>query len=333
MGRSATVFGLDVTAEFELPFLRDSAAAPTGRPLHIALSAGADESRSWPATAAIVCDQREPGGAINFRIETHPGAGFLIWGPRYGRHYLTADGRGVLCDPQSSSEIAWQRLLIAQVLPFAAALQGLEVFHASAVSTPAGAIALLGPSGAGKTTLAIELCRMGAVFLADDVVALERAGDGLLAHPGTPVAGLASGGEHERPRGGSAGPDPIRTGPIGRVLASDARECLVLMRGADAPAPLAALFLLERTGRPRGLPGAAPTPVSADGARFEALGDARELLSATFNSVLIDGERLHRLLDVCALAARGRVERIRRDVGSSPVELARAIAERALVSA
>ena len=84
------------------------------------------------------------------------------------------------------------------MLPFAALLQGLEVFHASAVVQGGEAIALLGPSRAGKTSLALELCARGASFLADDVLALETREDALFAHPGSPVAGVAL--EHERGR-------------------------------------------------------------------------------------------------------------------------------------
>ena len=64
--------------------------------------------------------------------------------------------------PDGTGPGEWQRFLIAQVLPFAAALHGLEVLHASAVTVAGRALALLGPSGAGKTSLALALCRTGA---------------------------------------------------------------------------------------------------------------------------------------------------------------------------
>jgi hypothetical protein len=44
--------------------------------------------------------------------------------------------------------------------------------------------------------------------------------------------------------------------------------------------------------------------------RFEPVADAQMLLASTFNLVLADSQRLAGLLDVCALAARGRVERV-----------------------
>jgi ABC-type multidrug transport system ATPase subunit len=52
--------------------------------------------------------------------------------------------------------------VLAQVLPLAAVLRGIDVLHASAVALAAGPIAFLGGSGAGKTTLASRIVARGA---------------------------------------------------------------------------------------------------------------------------------------------------------------------------
>jgi hypothetical protein len=310
MARSATVFGLDVSADVDLPFLAGGSSDRTGRSLRISLAGSQAPAPRWPRSAEVICDQRIAGGAVNFRIEADPEAGFLIWGPRYGRHFLTVDGSHATCLADGLDDSRWQRLLIAQVLPFAAALQGLEVFHASAVATSHGAVAIVGRSGAGKTSLAIELCRRGASFLADDVLALERAGESLMVYPGTPVASLASAYANALDR------EDERADPIVGTIASDARERLVRVGRTSPPARLAAMFFVERhRGAPR-------QPL------FRSLADASELLAATFNGVLTDGERLRRLLDVCALAARGRVERVVVDADVSASSLAGALVRR-----
>jgi hypothetical protein len=286
---NATVFGLDVHSEVPLLFLEGAATTPSKRALSISAPVRDAAQLDWPRDAELVCDEHQPDGSVNFQIEAHPEAGYLISGPEYGAYLLSAGGSRLTCAPEGRPDGAWQRLLISQVLPFAALLQGLEVFHSSAIVQRGEAIAFLGSSGAGKTSLALELCRRGASFLADDVLALETSGAALLAHPGTPIAGVDH-SEATRVR--------ETDGFSQEVLAVNAREQLVQMAGATAPAPLSALFFLERR---------------ADGPeqpRFEAAADAQPLLAATFNFVLVTPERLRGLLDVCALAARLRVERI-----------------------
>jgi hypothetical protein len=81
---------------------------------------------------------------------------------------------------------------ILSVLPFALPLFGLEPLHASAVFVRDGALLLMGPAGAGKSTLAASLVHLG--FLADDASAVD---EDLNVWPGpplmTPRAGNANG--------------------------------------------------------------------------------------------------------------------------------------------
>jgi len=285
----ATVFGLDVQADRPLSFLETAAATPTGRALEVSLVEDA-EALSWPPGAELVSDERQPDGTVNFRIEASPEAGYRIWGPIYGANVLSGDGLRLRAAAGAGGIQAWQRLLIAQVLPFAAVLRGLEVLHASAVVIDEGAVAFLGQSGSGKTSLALALCRQGAGFLADDVLALERMDDELVGHPGAPVAGIDR-GEADRLR-------RLEGGGEREVLSVDSREQVARMPAIAESAPLRALFFLDR--RPDG-------PAEP---RFEPAADSQMLLAATFNLVLAGPRRLEGLLDVCALAARGRVERI-----------------------
>ncbi len=284
-----TVFGLDVQSNRPLSFLAAARAQPTGRGLEVSLS-DAGERIEWPADVELISDQRRPGGSVNFQIEADAEAGFRIWGPEYGVSVISGDGKRLLGAVGDGGDEGWQRLLVAQALPFAAVLQGLEVMHASAVTTGRGAIGLSGHSGSGKTSLALELCRRGAGFLADDVLALERVGEELVGHPGAPVAGIDRDeaerlGEVE----GAARPE---------ILAVNSREQVARAMTSAAPTPLRALFLLDR--RPDG-------PAQP---HFEAAVDAQVLLSSTFNLVLTGARRLERLLDACALLAGCRVERI-----------------------
>jgi hypothetical protein len=299
------VFGLDVHCATSLSFLQAARAPSTGRALELSLAETDLASTGWRGEGEIVCDERERDGTVHFRIEAHPEAGYLIWGPTYGRHVLSRDGQRLWCLPGDCAADAWQRLLVAQVLPFAALLQGLEVLHASAVVDDGRAVAFLGPSGAGKTSVAVELCRLGWSFLADDVLALERSDTRLLGHPGTPVAGVAHAEAQHVPHAAEQ-----------ETVAVNTRERIVRMEVATEPAPLAALFFLDRRADGPAQP------------RFERAGDPQLLLASTFNSVLTGPERLLGLLDVCALAARQRVERIVVGLDVDAARLAGALAQR-----
>jgi hypothetical protein len=304
----ATAFGLDVRSEIALAFLEGSAAKPTGRVLEITGLDGDAAQLDWPERAELVCDERQPDGSVAFRIEAHPEAGYLISGPQFGAFLLSADGRRLQCASAGLPDSAWQRLLIAQALPFAALLRGLEIIHASAVVTEQGAVAFVGPSRAGKTSLALELCRRGAGFLTDDVLALERVEEELLGHPGTPVAGVdhAEAQRHEQAEGRQRQ----------EIVAVNSREQIVRMRGAAEPTPLAALFFLDRR---RDAP---------DEPRFEPTTDPQPLFAATFNTVLTTPARLRGLLEVCALLARRRVERVTIGSGVDAARLAAAVEQR-----
>lgn len=289
-GTEATVFGLDVRAELSLSFLQRARASPTGRTLDVCGSKGDGSGLGWPDSARTICHQRRSDGTVYFRIEAHPEAGYLIWGEGRGSYLLSPDGQRLCCAANGAPAQTWERFLVGQVLPFAALLSGLEIFHASAVVLDGRAVAFVGPSGAGKTSVALECCRRGAGFLADDVLALQAREHGLLAQPGAPVAGVD---QREVRRLRDAG-RPLEQ----EVLGVDAREQLIRMDGALGPAPLGALFFLDRSSKGSGEP------------RFQSAADARMLLASTFNFVLDTPQRMCGLLNVCALAAGRPVERI-----------------------
>jgi hypothetical protein len=288
-GTRATVFGLDVCARHRLPFLDGAFAMPTGRPLELLAHDREPAALEWPSSGALICS-REQHGLQSFRIEAHPDAGYLVWGRGCGSYLLSKDASRLRCAVGGLAPDTWERFLIGQVLPFAALVSGLEIFHASAVVRAGVAVAFAGPSGAGKTSLALSLCEHGACFLADDVLALEARAGQLLAHPGTALAGIDRCEARRRCETGCAA--------RGELVMSNGRERVVRMATSTKEVPLGALFFLER--RSCG-------PLEP---RFAPVTDPLRLLAATFNFVLATRRRLCVLLDVCALVAGGRVERI-----------------------
>jgi HPr kinase/phosphorylase len=62
--------------------------------------------------------------------------------------------------------------------------------HATCVELSDRGIVLLGPSGSGKSDLALRLIDRGARLVADDQLTVERQGDRLLGRPAEALAGL-----------------------------------------------------------------------------------------------------------------------------------------------
>jgi hypothetical protein len=254
-------FGLTLRSSFPLPGLSPSPVPERGdRELHLSLAAPADLDRH--------------GGGYRFAAA---GAGLFE---------LAADGSSLVCAPERGAGWRWRRFVVGQALPFAAVLQGLEVFHASAVEIDGGAVALVGPSGVGKSTLALNLHLAGAGFITDDVLALELQDGEVLAHPGMPLVKTRAAAQRLI----------AATDRLGSPVSADAREVRHEVPTVSGPLPLAAFCRLERDERIR--------VVEVD----EIDPDPRGLLGSTFNLLVSSAARRSRQLDLCAeLAAGARV--------------------------
>ncbi len=103
--------------------------------------------------------------------------GFLLRFPGLADFHVTEDGREAICVPvPGTPEDTCKHLYLNQVLPLMLGRQGKLVFHASAVALDRGAVAFLGESGRGKSTLAAAFATFGARFLSDDGMVLEEDG-------------------------------------------------------------------------------------------------------------------------------------------------------------
>jgi HPr kinase/phosphorylase len=65
-----------------------------------------------------------------------------------------------------------------------------ETLHASCVAVDGKGLLILGPSGSGKSSLALQMIAFGARLVADDQVALSRRGVALVARCPAPLAGV-----------------------------------------------------------------------------------------------------------------------------------------------
>jgi hypothetical protein len=115
------------------------------------------------------------------------------------------------------------RAAVRPVLSFALAhvlaARNRYVLHAATLAVDDGCVLVLGPSGAGKSTVALCAIRCGWPVLGDDLVALERTGDG--------VAATALPRPITAPRGGVDDPRAVS-------LSGDARDRVELPPGTLA---------------------------------------------------------------------------------------------------
>jgi hypothetical protein len=95
------------------------------------------------------------------------------------------------------AQVLWRRLvgvpdevlftyLLNQVLSHCLLLRGVESLHATSVVIGGNAIAILGDTGYGKSTLAAAFMRMGYPLLTDDVLVPEFVGKRVLVHASLP---------------------------------------------------------------------------------------------------------------------------------------------------
>lgn len=127
-----------------------------------------------------------PGGDIAAIFYRNPG-GYILRFPNRADFAVSIEGPTVTCTPVPNvSQEVVTSLYFNQVLPLLDSSAGALVLHASAVSVAGVALAFLGPSGRGKSTLAASFARNGYPFLTDDGLWLEQNGQDFAARPNRP---------------------------------------------------------------------------------------------------------------------------------------------------
>lgn len=291
--RRGRAFGIDLDAGFDLP----------GLPPPVGVEQGERSRR-------VVLDLA-PRHVLSARDD---GSGHVLDARGYGTFLVSADGTRVLCAPADATPWRWQRYLVGQVLPLVAVLHGFEAFHASVVAFGGRAVAFVGHSRAGKSTIAAALIARGATFVADDLLVVRPDDEPPRAWPGFGLTSLRHDALRRLPRGAS---------DLGPCIGVDDDALRLAVAVPPAPLPLAALFFLERAGRPDERLVEVVDPV-----------DPRLLLAGSYMLLVRTPERLTRHLDVCARLAR-TVDAFRVSVppGAGPTDVAAAIESQAVALA
>ena len=112
------------------------------------------------------------------------GSGYLLRFPQLADFLVADEGREIHCCAGPAIPLETIRhLFLDQVMPLVLSNQGRLVLHAGAVQTREGAIAFLGRTGWGKSTLTASFWQEGFPVLTDDCLILAKAGGKLAAHP------------------------------------------------------------------------------------------------------------------------------------------------------
>jgi hypothetical protein len=154
---------------------------PSSADVELAEGSGRDFSAARAETAEGV---NEAAWSQTFTLKE--GSTYLRWANLF-EFLISRDGRRIVGRPLGdASWEGFQTYLLGQVLSHALINQGLEPVHATVVATGAGALALLGDCGYGKSSLAAAFLRAGARLLTDDLLLLEEKNGGFLAYPSFP---------------------------------------------------------------------------------------------------------------------------------------------------
>jgi hypothetical protein len=125
-------------------------------------------------------------------------------------------------------------LVSGTLLAFVLTLRGHAVLHASAVHVGDSALAFVGASGMGKSTMATLMCSAGARLVTDDVLRLDLTGSAPTCSLGATELRLRKGAEELADGFGSA-PGMRTTG--------DERQALEVLAATTDDLPLAALVI------------------------------------------------------------------------------------------
>jgi hypothetical protein len=281
-GWSLQAFGLAVVCDFPLVGAEPAPLRGEGRTVEVRREDSEFPEPSGGDTSLL--ERRLPDGSLGMRVEQLEAGGYRIDAPGHGSFAIAEDGALIRCALADAPAWLAQRPLFGQALPLVATLQGLELFHASAAVINGHAVGFVGPSGAGKTSLAAHLTARGAALLTDDVLSLECREDRVLAYPGVRMANVA--------REQLDSLSPAARARLGRVIGLTEKVHMEVANMPGEPARLDALYFVER---------------GTNGGRvaFERVDppEPRHLLGATFMPHIVTPTRLATQLHTCAAVA------------------------------
>lgn len=186
---------------------------------------------------------------------------YLLRVPGTGRFYVR-DGEEVIIEPEAGApELNIRAYLLGNIFSVLCHQRGLLPLHASAITSRHGAVAFLGDSGVGKSSLAAVLGRRGYPIVADDICLVDP--EAPLSRRVIPVAPWLKLWQPTLDHLGESSAD------LPQIFSTEDKYRLALEE-AHEPLPLAQVILLERSELNEASPEAHRDPIPAP-ARFREI--------------------------------------------------------------
>lgn len=180
MAASYAVCGLGLQSNVAIAALKD---LPPAARIDVRVTLGA-----LPPEAADEEDARDY--FIDTELDDHGAPSMRVARLRDGRYYRLAFSEGVTIVVDARGESVWATwsagaseeeaasYLTGAALGFVLRLRGVTCIHGAAIAVGGRAVALVGPSGSGKSSTAAAFARLGYAVLTDDLVALRETHEG-----------------------------------------------------------------------------------------------------------------------------------------------------------
>jgi hypothetical protein len=233
--RNFRAFGLVVESSFALPGLPAAPGDGSSPCVSIRTATPGQIREHWSGAAGPPAWETVLGDGVALRYEVGL-AGDHRFTYAADTFHVSADAGTVLCSVEDPDAAAWQRQLLDTILFSVSFLNGFELLHASAVEVDGGVVAFVAPTGGGKSSLALELCRRGCRIFCDDVLTIGARGEDLVCHPAPAVMSIPP----------SAGLPAALGGSVIARFGEEDEVWIALERASTSPRVLRAVYLLDR---------------------------------------------------------------------------------------